>query len=206
MILINPISILFKLFKVSTHYVKQGLCFLTMSQYVPSLKPCVAETCEGATNQVHQVIFFIAIYLISIGTGGHKPCLESFGADQFDDGHAQERRRKMSYFNWWNFGLCCGVMLGVTVIVYVQDFVSWGAASIILTLVMTASLAVFLIGTPFYRYRVPAGSPLTPMVQVLAAAIAKRNLPLPPNPLQLHQMNESEEGKKRRLCHTTKHR
>ncbi|RXH81330.1 hypothetical protein DVH24_006155 [Malus domestica] len=54
-------------------------------------------------------------------TGGHKPALESFGADQFDDDHREERKQKMSFFNWWSFGLCCGLLLGVTVVVYVQD-------------------------------------------------------------------------------------
>ncbi|KAL5740514.1 hypothetical protein ACOSP7_029397 [Xanthoceras sorbifolium] len=53
--------------------------------------------------------------------GGHKPSLESFGADQFDDDHIEERKKKMSFFNWWNFGLCSGLLLGVTVVIYVQD-------------------------------------------------------------------------------------
>jgi hypothetical protein len=36
---------------------------------------------------------------VSAGTGSHKPALESFGADLFDEAHAAERVRKMSFFN-----------------------------------------------------------------------------------------------------------
>ncbi|KAK4724978.1 hypothetical protein R3W88_027757 [Solanum pinnatisectum] len=58
-----------------------GLLLLTMSRVVRSLKPCESDL----TRFVHEPIFFLAIYLISIGTRGHKPSLESFGANQFDD-------------------------------------------------------------------------------------------------------------------------
>ncbi|KAJ9185276.1 hypothetical protein P3X46_004929 [Hevea brasiliensis] len=180
-----------------------GLILLTLSQFLPSLKACDADICPEP-RKVHEVVFFLAIYLISMGTGGHKPSLESFGADQFDDDHSEERKKKMSYFNWWNFGLCCGLLLGVTLIVDVQDHISWGVADIILTAVMALTLVIFIVGRPFYRYRVPTGSPLTPMLQVLVAAIKKRNLPNPSNPADLHEVPKSQMDQGRLLCHTHK--
>ncbi|KAF9679970.1 hypothetical protein SADUNF_Sadunf06G0071100 [Salix dunnii] len=177
-----------------------GLILLTMSTFVPSLKACASAVCPEP-RKVHEVVFFLAIYLISIGTGGHKPSLESFGADQFDENHEEERKKKMSYFNWWNFGLCCGLLLGVTVVVYIQDHVGWGAADIILTTVMALSLVIFIIGRPFYRYQEPTGSPLTPMLQVLVSAIKNRNLPYP-NPAELYEVPKSRTDKGRLLCHT----
>ncbi|KAI3439580.1 uncharacterized protein J3R85_004689 [Psidium guajava] len=179
-----------------------GLLLLTMSWFVPSLKACEPGHMCQEPRKAHEVVFFLAIYLISVGTGGHKPSLESFGADQFDDDHPQERKKKMSYFNWWSFGLCCGLLLSVTVVVYVQDHVNWGAADIILTAVMAMSLVIFIVGRPFYRYRSPTGSPLTPMLQVLVAAIAKRNLPHPSNPSELYEVSKSEKAQSRLLCHT----
>lgn len=182
----------------------QGLILLTMSALVPTFKAC-----EKSNNQVcpeprkiHEIIFFLAIYLISIGTGGHKPSLESFGADQFDDDHSKERTKKMSYFNWWNFGLCSGLLFGVTIIVYIQDHVGWGAADVILTAVMAVSVVVFVAGRPFYRYRRPSGSPLTPLLQVIVAAIRKRKVPYPSSPCLLHEFSKSAHG--RFLCHTPK--
>lgn len=172
-----------------------------MSRVVPSWKPCGPGVCHEP-RKVHEVVFFLAMYLISIGTGGHKPSLESFGADQFDDDHPEERKQKMSFFNWWNAGLCSGLLLGVTLIVYVQDHVGWGVADIILTAVMASTIVIFCLGRPFYRYRMSTGSPFTPMVQVLVAAIRKRNLTCPSNPAQLYELPKSEYTQCRLLCHT----
>jgi peptide/histidine transporter 3/4 len=40
----------------------------------------------------------------------------------------------MSYFNRWNSALCSGVLLGVTFVLYVQERVGWGAATILVTI------------------------------------------------------------------------
>ncbi|KAL5550238.1 hypothetical protein UlMin_000414 [Ulmus minor] len=182
-----------------------GLVLLTLSWFVPSLKPCDSSEICQEPRKIHEIVFFVAIYMISVGTGGHKPALESFGADQFDDENPKERKQKMSYFNWWNFGLCCGLLLGVTLIVYLQDHASWGVADIALTVVMAVSLVIFIIGRPVYRYRKPTGSPLTPMLQVLVAAIRKRNVTYPSNPtLELYEVPKSEKSQSRPLCHTKK--
>ncbi|KAH9614430.1 hypothetical protein KSS87_002813 [Heliosperma pusillum] len=177
-----------------------GLALLTMSRLVPSLRPCDSEPCAN-TREIHAVVFFLSIYLISIGTGGHKPSLESFGADQFDDDHDGERRKKMSFFNWWNFGLCSGLLLGVTLIVYVQERFGWGAADMTLMIAMSISLVIFIIGRPYYRYRKPSGSFVRPMLQVLVAAVAKRKVPYPNSSSEMFE-TPMEPQSNRRLCHT----
>lgn len=182
---------------------KQGLLLLTMSRVVPSLKPCAAKTCVTPRG-IHEIFFFIAIYLISVGTGGHKPSLESFGADQFDEDHPRERRDKMSFFNWWNSMLCAGLLLGVTVIIYVQDHFSWAAADITLTVVMALTIVVFCIGRPWYRFRKPTGSPLTPLLHVLVAAFGKRKLPYPSQTDHLYEVPKSGKTHGRLLFHTDK--
>ncbi|XP_048527101.1 protein NRT1/ PTR FAMILY 5.7-like [Triticum urartu] len=171
-----------------------GLVLLAVAQLTPGLRPA-----GGSVPRIHETLFFVGIYLVSVGTGGHKPALESFGGDQFDDGHTGERLQKMSYFNWWNCALCSGVLLGVTVVVYVQERVGWGAATVLLAAVMGCSLMVYLAGWRTYRYRVPQGSPLTPMLRVVVAAVRKRRLRLPTDVGELH---EEDGGKKRLLCHT----
>ncbi|KAG5554026.1 hypothetical protein RHGRI_011781 [Rhododendron griersonianum] len=183
---------------------KQGLILLTMSRLIPNLWPCGSTSTCSEPRKIHEVIFFLAIYLISISTGGHKPSLESFGADQFDDNHSEERTKKMSFSNWWTFGLCSGLLLALTVVSFVQHHVSWVVADITLTIVMTSSLLVFCIGMPFYRYRMPTGSPLTPMIQVVVAAFSKRNLACPSNPSQLYEVPKSQKTEGRLLLHTDK--
>ncbi|KAI3809075.1 hypothetical protein L1987_25043 [Smallanthus sonchifolius] len=93
-----------------------------MTQFIPPLKPCGVgnRKCVNPTK-IHKLSFFTAMYCLSLGTGGIKPSLESFGADQFDDNSLKERKGKMSYFNWWNASLCGGLLLGVTVMAYVLE-------------------------------------------------------------------------------------
>ncbi|PWA51641.1 purple acid phosphatases superfamily protein [Artemisia annua] len=141
--------------------------------------------------------------LFIIGTGGHKPSLESFGADQFDDNNLEERKGKMSFFNWWNATLCSSLILSVTVLTYVEDNSGWGIANLILTVTMFITITIFYLGKPFYRYRVPQGSPLTPILQVFVAAMMKRNQPYPSSQDSFYEP-ESPQGKT--LCHTNNHK
>lgn len=198
----------FALILLSSLIYVMGLSLFTMSQFIPALKPCHVGMCRPTQppRKIHVIVFFIAIYCISLGTAGIKPCLESFGADQFDDDHSEERKKKMSYFNWWNMSLCFGLLLGVTVIVYIQGNVSWGAAALVLTITMAVSISIFYTGKCYYRYRLPKGSPFTPLLQVLVAAIRKRRLPSPSNPSLLYEVPRSEKCKGRLLCHTGRFR
>ncbi|KAG9453067.1 hypothetical protein H6P81_005971 [Aristolochia fimbriata] len=193
----------FKTVVLATLLYLLGFVLLTLSQYVPSLKPCESssDVCSNPRKS-HEIVFFVAMYMISIATGAHKPSLESFGADQFDENHVEERKKKMSFFNWWNSALCLGLLLAVTFLVYVQNYVSWAVSDVIVLSVMAASFGIFLGGIRLYRYTIPKGSPLTPLAQVLVAAFVKRNLPLPQSPDKLYELPESRGGDSRILCHT----
>ncbi|KNA23238.1 hypothetical protein SOVF_026680 [Spinacia oleracea] len=182
-----------------------SLGIFTMTQYIPSLKPCStsSNTCQHV-SKVHKAVYFLAAYLMALATGGYKPCLESFGGDQFDDNHPKERKQKMSFFNWWNIAVCCGIFVGVTLIVYVQLNVSWGIGFLTLTITMGVTVFIFVLGRPFYRYWTALGSPFTPLVQVLVAALAKRNLPCPSDPSLLYEALNSEKLRGRLLGHTNR--
>ncbi|CAJ1863329.1 unnamed protein product [Sphenostylis stenocarpa] len=156
-------------------------------------------------SKVHKVVFYLSLYSIALGTGGFKPCLQSFGADQFDDDHLEERKKKMSFFNWWTFTLSFALLLGTTVVVYVQDFVSWGVACLTLTIFMALTVIAFYLGMPFYRYNTrPKGNPFMPILQVLIAAIRKRNLSCPSNPALLYEVTKSQNSQGRLLSHTSR--
>ncbi|CAO2825565.1 unnamed protein product [Amaranthus hypochondriacus] len=183
-----------------------GLGTFTMSQYIPSLKPCITTTttsCKSISN-IHKIVFYIAAYLVAIATGGYRPCLEAFGADQFDDNHPKERRQKLSFFNWWNVALCGGLFFGVTIIVYVQDSISWGIAFLILTIIMGITFLLFILGTPIYRYKTLVGSPFTQLFQVLVAAFVKRNLDCPLDSNLLYEDHDLNKLQGRCLGHTNR--
>jgi dipeptide/tripeptide permease len=59
---------------------------------------------------VQQAALFGALGVIALGTGGIKPNVSAFGADQFDEKDPQDKREKESFFNWFylaiNIGRC----------------------------------------------------------------------------------------------------
>lgn len=178
-----------------------GLVLLTLSVSLSALKPpgcpitdAVCMSMNKPTSTQHTV-FFVALYLISIGTGGHKPSLQAFGADQFDEDDKAEKLKKASFFNWWYCGLCGGVLLAVTVVVYIQEHVNWGVGFAIPTVAMGLSIPVFVYGTPFYRHVVPGGSPITRIARVLVAAFLNRNKRLPSDTGMFHENWDLEDRK-----------
>lgn len=158
----------------------QGMCTLTLSASAPALKPaeCLGSVCPSATPAQYAV-FFLGLYLIALGTGGIKPCVSSFGADQFDDTDPQERIKKGSFFNWFYFSINVGALVSSSFIVWIQENSGWGLGFGIPALFMALAIGSFFLGTPLYRFQKPGGSPITRMCQVVVASVRKRNLVVP---------------------------
>lgn len=97
-------------------------------------------------------MFFLSLYLVAIAQGGHKPCVQAFGADQFDRDDPIENKAKSSFFNWWYFGLCAGASATMLIVVYIQDNLNWSLGFGLPCIVMAVSLVVFLLGTKTYRF------------------------------------------------------
>ncbi|XP_010680056.2 protein NRT1/ PTR FAMILY 8.3 [Beta vulgaris subsp. vulgaris] len=182
-----------------------GMCTLTLSASVPAFKPpeCVDSFCPAATPPQYGV-FFLGLYLIALGTGGIKPCVSSFGADQFDDTDPSERVKKGSFFNWFYFSINIGAFVSSTLIVWMQENAGWGIGFGIPALFMGIAIASFFSGTPLYRFQRPGGSPLTRMGQVVIASFRKCKLDVPQDSNLLYETPDKHsaiEGS-RKLEHT----
>ncbi|KAK4414547.1 protein NRT1/ PTR FAMILY 5.4 [Sesamum alatum] len=125
---------------------------------------------------LRHIVFFIALYILSVGEGGHKPCVQTFAADQFDENVPEEKAAKSSFFNWWYVGIVCGATAAVLVVIYVEDYVGWSLGFGMLAVAVAAALLVFLAGSGGYRREAPVGSPFTRVAQVVVAAARKRGL------------------------------
>ncbi|GJZ38163.1 NRT1/ PTR family 5.2-like protein, partial [Tanacetum coccineum] len=64
-----------------------------------------------------------------------------------------------------------GTLFANTVLVYIQDNARLSLDYGLPTLELLISIMIFLAGTPFYRHRVPTGSPFTKMAGVILAAL-----------------------------------
>ncbi|XP_038887496.1 protein NRT1/ PTR FAMILY 5.2-like isoform X1 [Benincasa hispida] len=187
-----------------------GMVLLTMAVTLPALRPppCGNEgkdgQCDKQASPLQVGIFYSALYIIALGTGGTKPNISTMGADQFDDFEPKERTQKLSFFNWWMFSIFFGTLFSNTFLVYIQDNVGWGLGYGIPTIGFSVSVLVFLIGTPFYRHKLPSGSPFNRIAKVIVAAVKKRNVPIPDDSKELHELNLEDytNSKKSRIDHT----
>ncbi|KAK6138751.1 hypothetical protein DH2020_027502 [Rehmannia glutinosa] len=177
-----------------------GMCLLTLAVSVPGLRPppcnnTNASDCSKATT-LELAVFYSALYILAIGTGGTKPNISTIGADQFDDFDPKEKAQKLSFFNWWMFSIFIGILFGNTVLVYIQDNVGWALGYGIPTAGLAFAITVFLIGTPFYRHKKPNGSPFTRMARVIVAALRKWKVHIPQDSRELHEFHEEVYTKK----------
>lgn len=158
--------------------------------------------CDATRSQTAAV--FTALYLIALGTGGIKPCVSSFGADQFDESDASEKKRKTSFFNWFYFSINIGSLVASSVLVWVQTNVGWGWGFGIPAAAMAVAVGSFFLGTPLYRHQRPGGSPITRVAQVIVAALRKTRVEVPEDKSLLHEtaLRDSAIQGSRKLDHT----
>ncbi|KAL5843469.1 hypothetical protein ACOSQ4_009427 [Xanthoceras sorbifolium] len=158
-----------------------GMGLLTLSAMFPS-------NCQTTTNnkfssscspyQSQVILFFFSLYMVALGHSGHKPCVQAFGADQFDGQDPQECKLRSSFFNWWYFGICVVSFLTYLVVNYIQDNLSWGFGFGITCVSMIVGLLVFLLGTKTYRYGIKCEekSPLARIGRAIVAAVRNRGI------------------------------
>ena len=200
----------YRTFMVASIIYLLGMILLTMAVSLPSLKPakCGLGTadpnCDHKATSVQLGVFFLALYILAVGTGGTKPNISTIGADQFDEHEPRERKQKLSFFNWWMFSIFFGTLFANTVLVYIQDKIGWTVGYALPTAGLAVSIAVFSAGTPFYRHKPTSESSFAKMAGVIVAAVRKCGVPAPVDPRDLHELdpNQYEKKKTSPLPHT----
>ncbi|XP_050375882.1 protein NRT1/ PTR FAMILY 5.10-like [Argentina anserina] len=153
-----------------------GLGLLAFSALLPSLSDSPCEKTSEFTScysQLQVIFFYISLYLVAVGQGGNKPCVQAFGADQFNGQDPVESKAKSSFFNWWYFGICSGALCTRLISSYVQDNFSWVLGFGLPCIVMFLGLIVFLFGTrTTYRHSIRGNehSPFARIGKVFVAA------------------------------------
>ncbi|KAK3229358.1 hypothetical protein Dsin_001239 [Dipteronia sinensis] len=160
-----------------------GFILLSVQAHLPQMRPphCDLLTegsqCEEASGY-KALIFYVALYLVALGSGCLKPNIISHGADQFKK---EDSKKLSSFFNAAYFAFCIGELVALTALIWVQThsgmFVGFGVSAA----AMAAGLLCLISGTFSYRNNPPCGSIFTPIAQVFVAAITKRKQICPSN-------------------------
>ncbi|XP_062180575.1 protein NRT1/ PTR FAMILY 3.1-like [Phragmites australis] len=185
-----------------------GMVCLTLSAALPSLHPppCAKHAADCQRVSSSQIaVLYASLLFTSIGTGGTRPCIMAFGADQLElDAHGQRGAKpKWSFFNLYFFGVELAKLTAVTVVVYIQENVGWGWGLGVPTIAMLAAVIAFVSGYSLYIRMPPGGSPLVRLAQVATSAFKKRKAVVP-DPSLLYEDKELDTGISTtgRLLHT----
>ena len=92
-----------------------------------------------------------SMYMIALGMGGIKPCVSSFGADQFDASNPEEEAGRGSFFNWFYGAINVGSLIGTIAIVYVLESIGWGIGYAICAGAFAGALLIFVLGWGWYK-------------------------------------------------------
>ncbi|KAK1263179.1 putative peptide/nitrate transporter [Acorus gramineus] len=157
-----------------------------VASLLPLLGAFVADSWLGRyrTILVASLLYILGLGLLTISSvipsngqlkGGHKPCVQAFGADQFDSRDPEECKSKSSFFNWWYFGMCGGTIVSVSIVNYVQDNINWTLGFAVPCVSMMFALVIFLLGTRTYRHSVLEDKgPFVRISQVIVASMRRQ--------------------------------
>ncbi|XAR60492.1 Nitrate-transporting ATPase [Bertholletia excelsa] len=152
-----------------------GTILLLLTATVDSLRPSPCENGACSTpSKLQYAVVYAGITLATMGVGGTRFTLGTMGADQFDN-----PKHQASLFNWFIFTLYAASTLGSTVVIYVEDDVSWGWGFGVCSMANVIGLVIFVLGKRFYRHVKPQGTPFTGLARVMVAALRKRNVSVP---------------------------
>ncbi|KAJ8761983.1 hypothetical protein K2173_006585 [Erythroxylum novogranatense] len=177
-----------------------GLVLLAVQAHYSKLRPPACDMNNPAVHCEHveggkAALFFVSLYMLALGSSGIKAAVPAHGADQFDEKDPKEDQQMSSYFNYVLFALCCGGVVGLTILVWVQDHKGWDWGFAICALALFLGVTTLLAGLPMYRIQVVRGSSvLLEIIQVYVASYLNRNFQLPEDPSELYEISNKEEA------------
>ncbi|GMI78126.1 NRT1/ PTR family 4.3 [Hibiscus trionum] len=157
-----------------------GFILLSVQAHLPQLKPPKCNMLTDGDDCVEAqgfkaLIFFIALYLVALGSGCVKPNMIAHGADQFDAQNNPTQSKKLStYFNAAYFAFSMGELIALTVLVWIQTHVGMDVGFGVSAAAMAMGLIIVVSGALYYRNKPPRGSIFAPIAQVFVAAMLKR--------------------------------
>ena len=150
----------------------QGFILLSLQAHLPQLKPppcSMAASAGGGCEKARgfkATVFFLALYLVALGSGCLKPNMIAHGADQFDAAAPGGAGRLSTYFNSAYFSFCAGELVALTALVWVQTHSGMDVGFGISAAAMAAGLLSLVSGAALYRNKPPRGSIFTPIARV----------------------------------------
>merc|ERR1712076_13796 len=120
----------------------------------------------------------LGLLLIAIGTGGIKPCVVSFGGDQFK--LPEQERHLQSFFSFFYLSINFGSLIGTFMTPILREDVEcfgddscYSLAFGVPAILMAVATVIIVIGKPFYTMVPPEGSILVKVLSSIFYSVKK---------------------------------
>jgi len=133
----------------------------------------------------------IGLFLIAVGTGGIKPCVVSFGGDQFQ--LPAQARQLQTFFSVFYFSINAGSLVGTALTPYLREDVEcfgedtcYSLAFGVPAILMGIATVIIVLGRPLYRMVPPQGSILVRVLGSVGYGLKGRLAGRAPAPVTQH--------------------
>ncbi|KAF7099536.1 hypothetical protein CFC21_101159 [Triticum aestivum] len=151
-----------------------SLVMFTLTASLPGLRPAACQLGAGPCEQAstgQMAALYAAVFLLCLSAAGARFNQATMGANQFEAAADRD-----VFFNWYFIFFYASTVLGATVIVYLQDTVSWTLGFGVSCAASVVGLTALLLGARYYRQPPAQGSPFTGLARVVVAAARKRKV------------------------------
>ncbi|KAL6545682.1 hypothetical protein OROGR_009556 [Orobanche gracilis] len=148
-----------------------GFILLSVQAHLPQLRPPRCDMLTDGGDQCEEAkgfkafVFFVALYLVALGSGCVKPNMVAHGADQFNQDDPRQSKILSRYFNAAYFAFSMGELIALTVLVYIQTHSGMDIGFGVSAVAMVMGIVSLILGTVRYKNKPPRGAILKPIAQ-----------------------------------------
>ncbi|XP_024631261.1 protein NRT1/ PTR FAMILY 1.2 isoform X2 [Medicago truncatula] len=155
-----------------------GMLLFWLTAMIPNLSPCDQFTMSCNSPTTSQLAFlYSSLCLIAIGAGGVRASSLPFGIDQLDK--EKDAGIIEGYFNWTYALATAAVLIGTTILAYIQENFGWIVGFGLPVVFMFISMVSFFLASSLYVKVEPKGNVISECARVVVASYRNRNLELP---------------------------
>lgn len=155
-----------------------GMLLLWLTATIPNLSPCDPFNMSCNSPTISQLAFlYSSLCLISIGAGGVRASSLAFGIDQLDK--EKDARIIEGYFNWSYALTAAAVLIGTTMLAYIQENFGWIIGFGVPVVFTFISMVSIFLASSLYVKVEPKGNVISECARVVIASYRNRNYNLP---------------------------
>lgn len=128
----------------------------------------IAVTAAPGLEATAKAGLAVGLLLVAVGTGGIKPCVSSFGADQFD---ASQVKLISSFFAVFYLSINAGSTVSTFASPEIRDAFDYYVAFAVPAVLLLLATIVFAIGKRWYKINPPGGNVARVLTGVVSVAV-----------------------------------